>query len=107
VEAVISELVSVRRFPVMRENTAKFFDFRLRDGDCPCFRTGNSIAYKGNSLNTETGNFLGRTGKLGTSSREARHHAGLLEGASPRRAKDNRSGAIASPVEIGPIASLS
>ena len=79
-EAVISELVSVRRFPVMRENTAKFFDFRLRDGDCPCFGTGNSIAYKGNSLNTETGNFLGRTGKLGTSSREARHHAGLLEG---------------------------
>jgi hypothetical protein len=29
VEAVIGELVSARRFPVLRENTGKFVEFRL------------------------------------------------------------------------------
>jgi hypothetical protein len=31
VEAVIGELISARLFPVLRENTAKFADFRPRD----------------------------------------------------------------------------
>ena len=55
VEAVISELVSRRLFPVLRENTAKFADFRPRDDNGPRLCIGNSIAYHRNSLNTKTG----------------------------------------------------
>jgi len=55
VEAVISELVSARLFPVLRENTAKFADFRPRDDNSPRLCIGNSIAYHRNSLNTKTG----------------------------------------------------
>jgi len=45
VEAVISELVSARLFPVVRENTAKFADFSLEMTIVRRLRSGNSIAY--------------------------------------------------------------
>jgi hypothetical protein len=46
VEAVISELVSVRVFPVLRENTGKFVDFSLKKTVIHRVRSGNSMAYQ-------------------------------------------------------------
>jgi hypothetical protein len=45
-EAVISEPVSVRWFPVPRENTGKFADFGLEIAKAPRLSEGNSIAYQ-------------------------------------------------------------
>jgi hypothetical protein len=55
VEAVRSELVSARRFPVLRENTGKFADFRLKTTMIRRLRSGNSIAYQRISLSVKTG----------------------------------------------------
>jgi hypothetical protein len=49
-EAVISEQVSVRWFPVPRENTGKFADFGLQIAKAPLLSEENSIAYQQNSL---------------------------------------------------------
>ena len=45
-EAVISEPVSVRWFPVPRENTGKFADFGLEIAKAPRLSEENSIAYQ-------------------------------------------------------------
>jgi hypothetical protein len=45
VEAVISEPVSARWFPVPRENTGKFADFGLEIAKAPLLSEENSIAY--------------------------------------------------------------
>jgi hypothetical protein len=55
VEAVISELVSVSPFPVLRENTGKFVEFRRRATIEIRLRIGNSIAYQPNSLSIGSG----------------------------------------------------
>jgi hypothetical protein len=49
-EAVISEPVSTRWFPVQRENTGKFADFGLEIAKAPRLSEENSIAYQQNSL---------------------------------------------------------
>jgi hypothetical protein len=49
-EAVISEPVSTRWFPVPRENTAKFADFGLEIAKVPQLSEENSIGYQQNSL---------------------------------------------------------
>ncbi len=49
-EAVISEPVSTRWFPVPRENTGKFADFGLEIAKVPQLSEENSIAYQQNSL---------------------------------------------------------
>jgi hypothetical protein len=49
-EAVISEPVSTRWFPVPRENTGKFADFGLEIVKAPRLSAENSIAYQQNSL---------------------------------------------------------
>jgi hypothetical protein len=46
VGAVIGELVSVRLFPVLRENTGKFVDFSLKRTTIHRVRGGNSMAYQ-------------------------------------------------------------
>jgi hypothetical protein len=46
VEAVISEPVSARWFPVPRENTGKFADFGLEMAKAPRLPEENSIAYQ-------------------------------------------------------------
>jgi hypothetical protein len=45
-EAVISEPVSVRWFPVPRENTGKFANFGLEIAKAPRLSEENSIAYQ-------------------------------------------------------------
>jgi hypothetical protein len=50
-----SELVSARLFPVLRENTAKFVDFRPQTNNDPRRSNVNSIAYHRNSLAAKTG----------------------------------------------------
>jgi hypothetical protein len=45
-EAVISEPVSARWFPVPRENTGKFADFGLEIAKAPRLSEENSIAYQ-------------------------------------------------------------
>ena len=55
VEAVISELVSARLFPVLRENTGKFADFSSGDDNRGRLSSGNSIAYHPNSLSIRSG----------------------------------------------------
>ena len=55
VEAVISELVSARLFPVLRENTEKFADFGLEIDKAPRVSEENSIAYQRNSLSVRAG----------------------------------------------------
>jgi len=62
VEAVISELVSVRVFPVLRENTGKFADFPLKTTMIRPLRSGNSIAYQRISLSVKTGKIFGLSG---------------------------------------------
>jgi hypothetical protein len=49
-EAVISEPVSARWFPVPRENTGKFADFGLEIAKVPRLSEENSIPYQQNSL---------------------------------------------------------
>ena len=49
-EAVISEPVSARWFPVPRENTGKFADFGLEIAKAPRLSAENSIAYQQHSL---------------------------------------------------------
>ena len=61
-EAVISELVSVRRFPVMRENTGKFVDFSLKKAIIRGVLSVNSMAYQRISLSIETGKIFGLSG---------------------------------------------
>jgi hypothetical protein len=61
-EAVISEPVSVRGFPVPRENTGKFADFGLEIAKVPRFSEENSIAYPENSLVAQQGKFAGDQG---------------------------------------------
>jgi hypothetical protein len=55
VEAVIGELVSVRPFPVLRENTGKVVDFSLKKTITHRVRSGNSMAYQRTSLSVKTG----------------------------------------------------
>jgi len=62
VVAVISELVSVRVFPVFRENTGKFVDFRLKKTIIHQVRSVNSVAYQRISLSVKTGKLLGLSG---------------------------------------------
>ena len=62
VEAVISELVSVRRFPVLRENTGKFVDFSLKKAIIRGVRSVNSMAYQRISLSIKTGKSFGLSG---------------------------------------------
>ena len=62
VEAVISELVSARLFPVLRENTGKFDDFRLKKTIIHQVRSVNSVAYQRISLSVKTGKPLGLSG---------------------------------------------
>ena len=54
-EAVISELVSARLFPVLRENTGKLADFGLETTAERRHCSGSSIAYRRNSLNIGSG----------------------------------------------------
>jgi hypothetical protein len=54
----MSELVSVRCFPVLRENTGKFADFGLEIAKAPWLSEVNSIAYQQNSLAAKTGKNL-------------------------------------------------
>ena len=62
VGAVIGELVSVRLFPVLRENTGKFADFRLKTTMIRRLRSGNSMAYQRISLSVKTGKIFGLSG---------------------------------------------
>jgi hypothetical protein len=62
-EAVISELVSARWFPVPRENTGKFTDFGLEIAKAPRLSEEDSIAYQQNSLVAKAGKIRGRSGK--------------------------------------------
>ena len=55
VEAVISELVSVHVFPVLRENTGKFVDFSLKMTVIRGVCSANSMAYQRISLSVKTG----------------------------------------------------
>jgi hypothetical protein len=48
--AVISELVSARLFPVLRENTGKFVDSSLKRTIIRSIRSANSMAYQRISL---------------------------------------------------------
>jgi hypothetical protein len=69
VEAIISELVSTRLFPVLRENTGKFAGFSHETRMVCRFRNVNSIAYHPNSLSIGSGkSFINREQK--PSSRE-------------------------------------
>jgi hypothetical protein len=62
-EAVISEPVSARWFPVPRENTGKFADFGLEIAKAPRLSEENSTAYQQNSLVAKAGKICGRSGK--------------------------------------------
>jgi hypothetical protein len=62
-EAVISELVSARWFPVPGENTGKFADFGLKIAKAPRLSEENSIAYQQNSLVAKSGKICRRSGK--------------------------------------------
>jgi len=62
-EAVISEPVSGRLFPVSRENTGKFANFGLEIAKAPRLSEENSIAYQQNSLVAKAGKICGRSGK--------------------------------------------
>jgi hypothetical protein len=62
VEAVMGELVSVRLFPVSRENTGKFVDFSLKKTIIHRVRSGNSMAYRPISLSVKTGKVFGLSG---------------------------------------------
>ena len=53
--AVIGELISVRLFPVLRENTGKYVDFSLKKTIIHRVRSGNSMAYQWTSLSVKTG----------------------------------------------------
>jgi hypothetical protein len=64
VEAVISELVSARLFPVPRENTGKFPDFGLKIAEALRLSAGNTITYEQNSLAAEAGKICSRTGNF-------------------------------------------
>jgi hypothetical protein len=61
-EAVISEPVSARWFPVPRENTGKFADFGLEIAKAPRLSEENSIAYQENFLVAQQGKFAGDQG---------------------------------------------
>jgi hypothetical protein len=63
-EAVISEPVSARWFPVPRENTGKFADFGLEIAKAPRLSEENSIACQRNSLVTKAGKICARSGNL-------------------------------------------
>ena len=63
-EAVISEPVSARWFPVPRENTGKFANFGLEIANAPRLSEENSIACQRNSLVTKAGKICGRSGNL-------------------------------------------
>jgi hypothetical protein len=62
VQAVIGELVSVRLFPVLRENTGKFVDFSLKKNIIRRVRSVNSMAYQRISLSVKTGKLFGLSG---------------------------------------------
>ena len=62
-EAVISEPVSARWFPVPGENTGKFADFELELAKAPRLSDENSIAYQVNSLAAKAGKIYERSGK--------------------------------------------
>jgi len=62
VEAVIGELVSVRLFPVLRENTGKLVDFSLKKTIIRRVRSVNSMAYERISLSVKTGKIFGLSG---------------------------------------------
>jgi hypothetical protein len=62
-EAVISEPVSARWFPVPGENTGKFADFGLESAKAPRLSEENSIAYQVNSLAAKAGKICERSGK--------------------------------------------
>jgi hypothetical protein len=62
VVAVISELVSVRVFPVFRENAGKFVDFSPKKTRIPRVRVVNSVAYRLISLRVKTGKLFGLSG---------------------------------------------
>jgi hypothetical protein len=62
VVAVISELVSMRVFPVLRENTGKFVDFSPKKTRIPRVRSVNSMAYRPISLSVKTGKVFGLSG---------------------------------------------
>jgi hypothetical protein len=60
--AVISELVSVRVFPVLLENTGKFVDFSPKKTRILRVRVVNSMAYRLISLSVKTGKLFGLSG---------------------------------------------
>ena len=60
--AVIGELVSVRLFPVLRENTGKFVDFSLKKTINRRVRSVNSMVYQQISLSVITGKPFGLSG---------------------------------------------
>jgi hypothetical protein len=61
-EAVISEPVSARGFPVPGENTGKFADFGLEIAKAPRLSEENSTPYQQNSLVAKAGKICGRSG---------------------------------------------
>ena len=58
----MGELVSARRFPVLRENTGKFVDFSLKKNIIRRVRSVNSMAYQRISLSVKTGKLFGLSG---------------------------------------------
>jgi hypothetical protein len=70
VGAVISELVSARLFPVLRENTGKFVDSSLKRTIIRSVRSANSMAYQRISLSSKTGKIFGLSGNENLNNRE-------------------------------------
>jgi hypothetical protein len=70
VEAVIGELVSLRLFPVLRENTGKFVRIQTEATIDVRLRSGNSIAYQPNSLSIGSGKLFAWNRERKPSSRE-------------------------------------
>src|SRR5262245_29192127 len=60
----------LRLFPVLRENTGKFVEFRLGTTIDFCLRSVNSIAYKPNSLSIGSGKCSPETGSATQLARE-------------------------------------
>ena len=61
VEAVIGEPVSISYFPVSRENTGKFAEFRPIDDNNPAPSQWNSMTWQRNSLSGKTGKMSAET----------------------------------------------
>jgi hypothetical protein len=63
-EAVISEPVSARLFPVPGENTGKLPDFGLKIAEALRLSAGNTNTYEQNSLAAEAGKICSRAGNF-------------------------------------------